>query len=356
VPLIHQFDLSAAVRTEDYSDFGRATTPRYGAAWRPIKSVLLRGSYGEGFLAPQLYRTSEQSANVTLSAAVVAIVYVGQVDLSRGNAPIVGSLVQLSGGNPNLKPQLSESFTYGAVIDVPKVKGLAVSFDYYDNKFTNAFGSISSMMDRQRFAPETIYRGPKLATDPADWLGPITGYDGRIINIASSRSAGYSYGLRYQHPTAWGDFSLNVIGEKTLVREERILPNSALTASVNKRFVPDRVTASLFWSRAALEAGVTGVYGGKAWVESSNATLAPSRYTDDVMRWDFNAAYDFGRRTGFGAEGDAWWRRALHDTKLRVTIINVFDTEPPLNVNGSFSPLIIDPRLRRYVLDVTKSF
>jgi hypothetical protein len=325
-------------------------------AWRPFKSVLIRASYGEGFLAPQLYRTAQESANVTLSPALVAIIFAGQTDLSRGNAPITGSLNQLSGGNPALKPQLSEHTTYGVVVDAPWVKGLSLSFDYYDNDFTRAFGSIASMMDRQRFAPETIVRGAKLPTDPADWLGPITGFDGRTINISSSRSAGYSYGVRYQRSTSWGDFNASIVGEKTLGLEQKILPNSALTATVNKRYVAPRVTGSVFWARRSWEAGITGVYGGEAWVDSSNTALIPSRYTKAVTRWDFNAAYDFGHRKDFGAQGDSWWRRALHDTKLRLTIINAFDTEPPLNVNGSFSASVIDMRLRRYVIDVTKRF
>jgi len=355
-PLLHQLDFNVAARTEDYSDFGRSTTPRYGVAWRPVKSVLLRASYGEGFLAPQLYRTAQQSAVVTLPAPTVAIIFAGQTDLSRGNAPIVGPLDQLSGGNPALTPQLSEHKTYGVVVDVLPVKGLSLSFDYYDNDFTDGFGSIASMMDRQLFAPETIVRGPKLPTDPANWLGPITGYDGRTINISGARSAGYSYGLRYQRSTAWGDFNASIAGEKTLALEQRILPNSALTTTVNKRYAQPRITGTLFWSRQAWEAGVTGVHGGEVWVDSSNTTLFPSRYTEAVTRWDFNAAYDFGHRKEFGAQGDAWWRRALHDTKLRVTVINAFDTEPPLNVNGSFSASVVDMRLRRYIIDVTKRF
>ncbi|HAY06619.1 MAG TPA: hypothetical protein DCY26_08195 [Hyphomonas sp.] len=356
LPLLHQLDLNLAARTEEYSDFGRSTTPRYGVAWRPFKPLLVRASYGEGFLAPQLYRVAEQSATITFPPNFIALLFPGATDLSRGNAPIVGPLDQLSGGNPNLKPQRSESWTYGVVMDVPRVTGLSLSFDYYENDLTDGFGNIASIMDRQRFAPETIFRGPKLPTDPANWLGPITGYDGRVINISSSRSAGYSYGLRYQRRTHLGDFSLSLMGEKTLKREERILPNSALTASVNKRYVPQRATLALSWMRGAWDAGVAGVYGGKAWTDSSNVNIAPSRYTDDVMRWDANVAYDFGRRAGFGAQGDSWWKRALRDTKVRVTIINLFDTEPPLNVNGSFSSSVIDPRLRRYIIDVTKRF
>jgi outer membrane receptor protein involved in Fe transport len=325
LPLLRQLDFNAALRTENYSDFGRSTTPRYGAGWRPFQALLVRGSYGEGFMAPPLYRTYQQAATVTLPASTIATVFPGQVDLSRGNAPIIGPLDQLSGGNPNLKPQLSENVTYGAVLDVPKVKGLALSFDYYDYKFTRAFGSISSMMDRQLFAPESIFRGAKLASDPAAWLGPIIGYDGRTINISRSRSAGYSAGLRYQRTTGWGDFSFSSTGEKTLVREERILPNSLPTRTVNKRYVPMRFTTSLAWNRGPWEAGAAHIYGGRSWTDSNNVAIYPSRYTDD-------------------------------DTKLRVTIINLLDEEPPLNVNGAFSSSVIDPRLRRYIIDLTKRF
>jgi outer membrane receptor protein involved in Fe transport len=354
LPLLYQVDLNAAVRTENYSDFGRSTTPRYGIGWRPFQSILLRGSYGEGFMAPPLYRSYQQAASVTLAASTVAIVYAGQVDLSRGNAPITGPLDQLSGGNPNLKPQLSKNLTFGTVLDVPWVKGLSLSFDYYDYKFTRAFGGISSMMDRQQFAPETIFRGPKLATDPASWLGPIIGYDGRTINISRSRSAGYSIGVRYQRSTPWGSLTFNSMGENTLVREERILPNSLPTTSVNKRYVPMRVTTSLNWSRGPWEAGLTNVYGGQSWVDSSNATLYPSRYTADVMRWDAGFGYDFGKRPEFGAKGSGWWRRALHDTKVRVTLIDFGNDAPPLTVNGAFSSSVIDPRLSRYIIDFTK--
>lgn len=356
VPLLRQLDFNLAIRTEDYSDFGRATTPRYGVALKPFRALLLRASLGEGFLAPQLYRTAQPTGITTVSPATIAILFPGQTDLSRGNAPIVGPLDLLVGGNPGLKPQRSENLTYGAILDVPKVKGLSLSLDYYDNRFTDGFGGITSMMDRQRFAPATIFRGPKLATDPGSWLGPIIGYDNRNINISEARSAGYSFGARYQRTTHWGEFTVSTTGEKTLRREEQVLPGSAPTTNVNKRYVPLRVITNLFWSNGAWDGGVTHVYGGEFWTDSNNVALFPSRYTSGVTRWDFSAGYDFGRRAGFGARGDVWWRRALHETKLRVTVINAFDTEPPLNVNGNFSSLIIDPRLRRYVLDLTKRF
>jgi iron complex outermembrane recepter protein len=356
IPGIEKLDFNFAIRTEDYSDFGRSTTPRYGLAWRPIKSILLRGSYGEGFLAPQLYRTAEQSAPFNLPPFFINILFAGMVDTSRGDAPITGPLFQISGGNPDLKPQRSEQINFGAVIDVPGVKGLSLSLDYYDNKISDGFGTIANFMDRQLFAPETIIRGDKLPDDPADWLGPILGYDGRTINIASSRSAGYSFGLRYQRRTTWGDFSVNLTGERTTLREERILPNSALTPTVNERYVPQRITLNTTWGRGPWEAAVTAVHSGEFWNDSTRPTVAPSRNIESVTRWDISGAYDFGQREGFGEKGSAWWQRALHDTELRLSIINLFNTEPPLNVAGFTSSSIIDMRLRRYVIDITKRF
>ena len=74
------------------------------------------------------------------------------------------------------------------------------------------------------------------------------------------------------------------------------------------------------------------------------------------MRWDANFGYDFGKRPEFGGKGSAWWRRAMHDIKVRVTLIDVRDDQPPLTVNGAFSSSVIDPRLSRYIVDFTKRF
>jgi outer membrane receptor for ferrienterochelin and colicin len=353
LPLLHQFDLNFAGRKESYSDVGGATTPRYGVAWRPIKSVRLRGSYGEGFLVPPLYRTAAVLTQSTLPWSALAS---SGADPLRGNTVNPGNVVVTSGGNPDLRPQKSEHLTYGVIVDVPRVKGLSVSLDWFDNKYTDNIGGIGTIGDRVLYAPDTITRGPNLPTDLTGWAGPIIAYDARVINISSARTAGYNFGVRWNMTTTWGDLTFASSGEKILRDEQRVLPTTPLTATINKIYRSMRVTSSLFWSHQGWDAGVTGVYGGKYWVDTSNATLAPSRYTDSVIRWDFGAGYDFGRRDRFGAKGDAWWRRALRDTKWHVTIIDAFNTEPPLDVRGFFSSSVIDMRLRRYVLDCTKRF
>lgn len=353
LPLLYQLDLNFAARTEDYSDVGRSTTPRYGVAWRPFKGVMVRGSYGEGFLVPPLYRTAAAQTSITIASSSLGS---SVIDPLRGNTISPLSVTVNSGGNPDLRPQQSEHITFGIIVDVPKVKGLSLSLDWFDNRYTDNLGSIGTMADRVLYAPTTITRGANLPTDLAGWAGPIIAYDARVINISNARTAGYNFSLRWNQTTRWGDFSFNGSGERILRDEQRVLPSTPLTATVNKRYRPMRIVSSLFWARGGWDAGVTAIHGGEYWVDTSNAALAPSRYTDSVVRWDLKAGYDFGQRPGFGVKGEAWWQRAFRDTKLRATVINVFDTEPPLDVRGFFSPSVIDPRLRRYVLDFTKRF
>jgi iron complex outermembrane receptor protein len=354
-PLVRQLDLNLAARSEEYSDIrsGAVLTPRYGIAWRPLDLLLLRGSYGEGFLVPNLYNTLpiQTTSNTTMQSSAIWI------DPSRGNTIAAGQpYISYGGGNPNLKPQTSQNWTYGAVLDVPKIKGLSLSIDYFDNQYENRFGNISLLSDRVLYAPETIIRGPNLPGDLAGWDGPIVSIDQRSVNLAESRVTGYSFGVRWNRRMSWGELNFSSSGEKILRNEQKILPNAVPTASVHKKFNPMRITTVLYWSRGPWDAGVTHIYGGRYWVNSTNQTLSPSRWTDDVMRFDLNASYDFGRNRGFGARGSSWWKRALHDTKLGVTIINAANTEPPLDALGFFSSSVIDMRLRRYVIDFTKRF
>jgi outer membrane receptor protein involved in Fe transport len=351
--MVNRLDLNLAVRTEDYNDFGRSTTPRYGVAWRPTSSLLVRGSYGEGFLAPPLYQASRGFSQNTVTWSN----NVNSIDPLRGNQNYAGgTYLSTTGGNPNLKAQRSENWTYGIVLDVPKVKGLSLSFDWFDNIYYDRLGNVASLADKIRYFPEVVTRGANLPGDQPGWPGPVVAVDNRIRNIAVAKFVGYNFGARWSRSTLWGDFVLTTSGEKTLTDESRVLPHADPSAFVNKRFRPMRITSSLFWTRGGWDAGVTSIYGGRYWVDSTNQTLSPSRWTDDVMRWDVNAGYDFGRNKAFGAKGSPWWQRALHDTKLRVTVINVFNTEPPLDALGFFSGSVIDIRLRRYVIDFTKRF
>ncbi len=55
VPIVKTLEGNVALRYDHYSDFGSTTNPKFSLRWQPTREVLVRGSYGTGFLAPSLY-------------------------------------------------------------------------------------------------------------------------------------------------------------------------------------------------------------------------------------------------------------------------------------------------------------
>src|SRR5688572_15619820 len=54
VPVLASLTLDGAVRFSDYSTFGNATTGKVGFRWQPMEDLVFRGTYSEGFRAPNL--------------------------------------------------------------------------------------------------------------------------------------------------------------------------------------------------------------------------------------------------------------------------------------------------------------
>ena len=58
IPLVYQLDVQLAGRYEHYSDFGDVAKPKIAMAWDLVEGVRVRGSYCEGFRAPNLEQTN----------------------------------------------------------------------------------------------------------------------------------------------------------------------------------------------------------------------------------------------------------------------------------------------------------
>ncbi len=114
--------VGTAVRYEQFSDVGNTgARPRVNFRWQPIdRQLVIRGSYGQGFIAPSLSSLYEPP---------------GQ-DFNEVYNPITGLRAQPLNGvilsnNPNLKPQEAENWLIGAKFAPNFVKGFTVGLDYY---------------------------------------------------------------------------------------------------------------------------------------------------------------------------------------------------------------------------------
>ena len=126
-------DLSAAIRNENYSDFGGTTNEKGSFRYEPIEGYALRGTVSSGFRAPTLQQEHYASAST-----------IGIPGTSNGAGGLLLGLVQALppdsaaakalGAQP-LKPEQSTSYSIGIVLD--PIKDLTVSLDAYEIKITD---------------------------------------------------------------------------------------------------------------------------------------------------------------------------------------------------------------------------
>lgn len=177
VPVLSSLDLSAAGRYSDYSTFGGETTGKVGFRWEPMEELLFRGAYSTGFRAPnlgELYGLTQFGATLVDPCGPTG---------GSGPAPqyAAGCLAQgvpagfeqantqittFTGGNPDLKPEESRSYTLGTVYSPSWAEGLAgtqkLDFEltYYHYTVNDAIGA----RDLQSLLEACLAAG---GTDPA---------------------------------------------------------------------------------------------------------------------------------------------------------------------------------------------
>jgi len=98
------FEVLVAQRYDEYSDFGSAAKPKFSFRYKPSDDFTIRGNYSEGLRAPSI---------AELYSAQIRHFPKGMIDPKTGQ-PLSNTLV-ISGGNPNLKPELAYSYSLGGV-------------------------------------------------------------------------------------------------------------------------------------------------------------------------------------------------------------------------------------------------
>jgi hypothetical protein len=126
LPLLRALEVSLAGRYERFSIFGQATKPKAGLVWHPFSWLKLRSSIADSFRAPNLVQTNVAALKRQFSAA----------DSYRStvtNLPDDGSVQRTSfrQGNDNLQPEKSQTTSGGLVVEIPGVRGLSFTFDYF---------------------------------------------------------------------------------------------------------------------------------------------------------------------------------------------------------------------------------
>jgi outer membrane receptor protein involved in Fe transport len=347
-PLVHNLEASLAVRRDDYSDFGGATSPRYGLLYQPVEWLKLRGSYGEGYKVPTLGQL-----HLPPIAATATVFW---VDAARGGEVQFNFLPTVIQGNPALQPERSENVTAGIVLNVPFVEGLSLSFDHYDSKYLGRVGLLE-LTDLIVLSPEKVTRGPNLPGDQPGWPGRVTSFLNIPDNVGETQIAGYDVSLDYYRPTAsWGTWTMKATLSQIRLNEVRASPDLPPQPSSLPSNLPAQINGSIFWEHGAFRTGTLCTYREETFAELAPDGTVFGPFIPSAIRWDWQGSYDFSR-SNWAALNGSRWGRLLDNTRINLTVFNVLDKDPPLFELNTFpDTTVIDARLRRYAISVIKNF
>jgi iron complex outermembrane receptor protein len=139
-PVLKTLDINLSGRYDHYSEgFGRFS-PKVGFKWTPDTRIAFRGTFSKGFRAPTFPESNPRSqfsgfASYTPPAAF-QIAHGGLT--SAGNTNGYAQSYQAGQGvvgNPDLKPEISTSFTGGVILQ--PWRWLSATVDYYNVKKSN---------------------------------------------------------------------------------------------------------------------------------------------------------------------------------------------------------------------------
>ncbi len=150
VPMSSKAEFTVSDRQDRYSDFGTTNNGKVSFDYQPFSMLKIRGAASTGFRAPTL--VEEYSPN-TFGALFGNMVGPG---CASGNYTTVFSKLNcisqglsLNGGNPNLKPETSQNFDLGFVLQ--PISNLDLTVDYYRINLRNEI---------QTLPGATIYGNP----------------------------------------------------------------------------------------------------------------------------------------------------------------------------------------------------
>ena len=325
------------------SDRAHAVTGRVGIKWQPVHSLLLRGTWSQGFRVPSI---SELFFGQSIS-------YPNLVDPCVANSALPNcpprafqsSQIRTTvGGNPYLQPEKAISRQLGFVWSPDFVPGLDVSADYYKVEVTNAVGTIGG---------QTILNGCYLS-NLSNYCALITRSGGAITNIlntnvntGSLQVNGWDVNLRYLLPaTSFGRFRVNLMANflKMFKRCNVQSTTSGLRGACAEyagsatQFTPlpkQRYNLGVDWSYGNWSAAWNVYLIGRTYEVCSNSIAVTIGHSPLTAGWCSNPAQDLNEiGTTIYHDVQVAYTEPAWNTTFTFGIQNLLDKEPPIAVTG----------------------
>jgi len=392
-PFAKDLSLEGGYRTSDYSSSGHVNSYKLSGEWAPTDDVRFRGSFQRAVRAP----------NISELFAPNALGLFGGQDPCAGGAPTAslaacqnmgvtaaqyGTIIQcisaqcggLFGGNPNLKPEESDTRSYGVVFTPTFFKGFSFTVDYFDITVDKVIGALNPGTALALCAGgNTTFCGfvhRQATTGIIFGTGPTAGFvTATNVNAGKLQTRGWDMEGNYRTQLAdWGmgdhgSIAFNFVGTKTDKFDVQPLPGAATKACAGK-YGPGCGGSPLFgaptpewrhklratWNtpwRMALSADWRYI-GSVEAVRTTGAPLGPNNVDRSIPSYSY-----------FDLSGTWTFRDGM---QLRAGVNNVFDKSPPIvdgsNIglssppfgNGNTFPQTYDALGRTFFIGITADF
>jgi len=347
IPILKSLEFTAAVRNDRYSDFGNTTNPKYSLRFTPVKQVMVRASYNEGFRAPsffQLYSVggpSPLAQNIndpTLCATFAA-----------GNPNCGIRVDQISGGNPLLKPEISKQNNVGIVFS--PTNWLAVSIDRWKVERTQRIfllqvtGANGVLANFQTF-PDSFIRNP---------AGALTAIRAGYVNADGDIAKGTEVSVNAKWTGFGGRFTAGMDGTRMDSYRSRIFKTRDYVEAVGGAW--DASTIYLKWKHTAR---VTFAKGPWSSTLSQSYSSGYKDFVPDGVAFAPDWKRDVDSYTLYNVSATY---KGVKNLTVIAGIQNLLNTDPPFTAaNVDVAPgtawdaRVANPRGRAYTLNLSYHF
>lgn len=329
LPFIRRLEIEGAYRYSKYSTIGSTDTWKVGATWEPLEGFTIRGVRSRSVRVPnfgELYAPITNRFIASVNDPCLAV-NANVTPTRAANCKALGVPTNLafysddiatrSGGNPNLTPETSDSFTVGLVAQPRFIRGFDMTIDYWDIRIKDAVTSFDQTVMMNQCVDLPTIDNIFCANVRRAATGKINFISTAMVNAASLEARGLDVGLNYTLPVLAGDLSLAFKGSYLLDRTIQNIPGvSSSLLKYAGGYADPKFRAFLLTTYSLSDYSVTL---GTQFISASlfNPNAIPDQYDDNsipaMVYNDLSASRSFGDRFD-----------------LTFGVKNLFDAKPPM--------------------------
>jgi iron complex outermembrane receptor protein len=367
-PVLKNLELDASIRYDKVMGIDKAVTPKAGFKWSPLSQVTVRGTYTEGFRAPNPAEVGNTGSFFFANTQPDPVLCANAGDdptTTPGNFPqqcnVAIAGVQTPG--KNLKSEKSKSYTFGLILE--PVRNVNISLDYYHIRIDNQI--ISGINDPAYDATPFLVRGVPIAqpfVNPDGSLSTVTPPVGNALfapypyeNALYTMTNGIDLDARANWPFAGGKLSARLtathmisykqgtVGAEAIQLAGTHGPSATSGDTGNPR---DRAQLKFGWDKGPLSVSTT-----VNWVSSFDV-IDPSSTNAatcaDAISFVFGTPNpEFCRVRSFTSVDVYGEYRLSEKLSLHASVLNLFNKPPPLDFQtyGSSPSTFYNPALHQ---------